>query len=273
MVFWLQKIYGGGCMRKLLQIHLHGMKLAFFSSAAYRSDFFIGLLVVLAGGLLSPLLIVLIYQNGASIGGYSIYQIFLIQGVYLIASGFGAVLFFDIVFSTSFRVREGTFDILLLKPHSLLSILIATSYNNNGIANVFGGMFLFIYALYHIPSVSTSEWLLFIFLFVIALTTLLAFSVILAALGIIWVGNSRLFDIYNSISKFASYPVTIFQKNLRMILSFFIPVAMLGFIPASVMLNLSSPSLYISVICCILFFGISLLFWKYMIRRYTSTGG
>jgi ABC-2 type transport system permease protein len=273
MAFWLKKIYGGGSMKKMLRIHLHGMKLAFFSSAAYRLDFFIGLLVVLAGVLLSPLMIILIYQNGASIGDYNIYQIFLIQGVYLTASGFGSIFFFDIVFSTTFRVREGTFDVLLLKPHSLLSTLIATSYNNSGIANVLGGLLLLFYALFHLPTVAITQWLLFIFLFIIALAILFAFSVILAALGIVWVGNSRLFDIYNSVSRFASYPVTIFQKTIRMILSFFIPVAMLGFFPASILLNIEIPSLFISIICSVLFIGLSLLFWQYMIRRYTSTGG
>ncbi|MHB1485870.1 MAG: ABC transporter permease [Saccharofermentanales bacterium] len=260
-------------MMKLVRFHLYGMKMAFFSSAAYRMDFFTGLLVMLAGTLLSPLLIIIIYQNGATLGNYSVYQIFLMQGIYLIVTGFGSILFFDIVFDTTFRVREGTLDILLLKPQSLLSNLIATNYNNGGIANILGGSLLFAYALYHLPAVAFRQCIFFIISIFFALAILFAFSVILAALGIVWIGNSRLFDIYNSISKFASYPMTIFSKPIRAILSFFIPVAMLGFIPASLLSRPVDPSVYITAASSIVFVASSLLFWRIMIKRYTSAGG
>lgn len=260
-------------MKRLLRIHLHGMKIAFFTAAAYRFDFFVDLLVSLAGSLLSPLMTVLIYHNGASIGDYSAEQVFLIQGIYLTATGFGSLFFFSIVNQTTYLAREGMLDILLLKPHSLLSVLIATSYNNSGLSNILGGLLLFGYAATHLPPASPIQWLLFFGLFVISLTVLLGFSVILAALGIVWVGNSRLFELYDSISRFASYPITIFQKTLRIILTCFLPVAMIGFLPAAVLMNLPTPWLAASVLCCFAFLGLSLLFWSVMIRRYTSSGG
>lgn len=260
-------------MHKLLRIHLHGMKIAFFTAAAYRFDFFVELLVTLAGSLLSPLMTILIYSNGASIGDYSLEQIFLIQGVYLTATGFGSLFFFSIVNYTTYLAREGTLDILLLKPHSLLSVLIATSYNNSGLSNILGGLLLFLFAVAHLPPALPVQWLLFLCLFIVSLTVLLAFSVILAALGIVWVGNSRLFELYDSIARFASYPVTIFQKTLRLILTYLLPVAMIGFLPASVLLNPAPPQLALAVLCCFAFLGLSLLFWTVMIRRYTSSGG
>ena len=260
-------------MIRLLKIHLQGMKIAFFTLTAYRFDFFVGLLVVLAGVLLSPLFIILIYANGAEIGNYTIYDIFLIQGIYLTASGFGSIFFFNIVWSTTYLVREGSLDIMLLKPVSLLSTLIATSYNNRGIANVLGGIALFCYALSFEPSPTAAQWTLFLLLFITALAVLFAISVILAGLGIVWVGNSRLFDIYGSISKFASYPMTIFKKVLRTMLTFMVPVAMLGFLPASVLLGESEQYLYIAVLCSIAFVAVALFIWNAMISRYTSTGG
>lgn len=260
-------------MKKMLQIHLNGMKIAFFSAAAYRLDFFIGILVVLSGVLLNPLFIILIYRNGAAIGEYSIYQIFLIQGVYLIVSGFGSTFFFNIVYSTTFMVREGIFDILMLKPHPVLSNLIAMGYSTDGLANVLGGLLLFIYAMAHLIPATPVQWLLFAFIFVIAMLVIFSFSVILAALGIVWVGNSRLFDIYNSIAKFAAYPVNIFQKTIRMILTFLFPIAMLGFFPAAVLMGIKIPELFISLLCSIVFAGASQLLWRSMLRRYTSTGG
>lgn len=260
-------------MNKLLRIHLHGIKIAFFTDAAYRLDFFVELLVALAGSLLSPLMTILIYHNGASIGDYSIEQIFLIQGVYLTATGFGSLLFFQIVNHTTYLAREGTLDILLLKPHPLLSVLIATSYNNSGVSNILGGLLLFFYAASRLPPASPVQWLLFVCLLIVSLSVLLAFSVILAALGIVWVGNSRLFEIYDSIAQFASYPVTIFQKTLRVILTYLLPVAMIGFLPASVLMNPATPLLAAAVVCSFAFLGLSLLFWTVMIRRYTSSGG
>lgn len=260
-------------MTRFLKLHLHGMKIAFLTSSAYRIDFFVGLLVILAEVMLSPLFVILIYGGGGAIGDYDIYQIFLIQGVYLTASGIGSVFFFNIVWATTFLVREGSLDIMMLKPHSLLSSLVATSYNKGGAANILGGLLLFIYALANLPAPDPSQWVRFGVLFAAALAVLFAMSVILAGLGIIWVGNSRLFDIYGSISRFASYPMTIFQKNLRRILTFIIPVALIGFLPASVLLGMSEPYLYASLLCAVLFVAAALLFWRLMIRRYTSAGG
>lgn len=260
-------------MKRMLRIHWNGMKIAFFTMATYRVDFFAGIIVVLASSLLSPLFILLIYENGGSIGEYTIEQVLLIQGIYLMVSGVGSILFFDIVFATTFRVREGTLDILLLKPHPLLSTLISSCYNNSGIANVLGGLILFVYAICRMPKIAVAQWLLAVFLFGVALAVLFAFSVILAALGIVWVGNSRLLEIYSSIARFASYPVTIFNRTIRIILSFYIPVAMLGFFPAAALMDIRIPSLLVSLLSSMLFVSAALLFWKIMIKRYTSSGG
>jgi len=249
------------------------MKLAFFSAAAYRLDFFVGLLVAFAGAMLSPLFILLIYDSGAAIGDYGVYQVYLIQGVYLLASGLGSVLFFDIVPAATFRVREGTLDVLLLKPAALLSMLIASSYNNGGLANLLGGALLIALSLMNLPAPTPLAWLKFLPLFASGMVVLFSFSVILAALGIVWLGNSRLLDIYGTLSRFASYPVTIFSKALRVLLSYLIPVAMLGFFPASVLMGIPADAAWLSVLSCAAFCCLSLLFWRHMIKRYTSAGG
>jgi ABC-2 type transport system permease protein len=110
-------------------------------------------------------------------------------------------------------------------------------------------------------------------LFLISLLMLFSFSMLMAGSAFKWVGNSRLYEIFDSVVSFGNYPRSIFSKAFQTIISYIMPIAAIGFLPASVLLGKRPEGIMITCIVCVFFVAGSALFWKSMLRQYTSAGG
>lgn len=177
------------------------------------------------------------------------------------------------VWNTIQRVQEGTFDLLLIKPKSVLQMLIVTGFDSEDLGKLIGGIVLFTVSLVNIPFPGLGLWLKFIVLFFVSLVVMFGFGLILSGFGIVWIGNFRVYEIFFSIANFGMYPANIFSKAVVTFITAIIPVAMLGFVPASQLLGRPAEGTLIAVVSSIVFLFVSLLFWKAMFRRYNSAGG
>lgn len=72
-------------MINAIKLHLQGIKSALAVRMAYRADFFISILIMLAVEAFMPLVTYLIYKNGASLPGWNMYEALLIQGVFMLS--------------------------------------------------------------------------------------------------------------------------------------------------------------------------------------------
>lgn len=256
-----------------VRIHLHGIKTSLASRMAYRADFFMSIAIMLIVELLTPLVTYLVYQNGASFPGWTLYEAMLIQGIFLLARGIAFPFFFGMVWNTIERVREGTFDLLLIKPKSVLFLAIVTGFDSEDLGKLLGGIALFSLFVSQIPTPGIWEWVQFLALFSISLVVLFGFALILAALGIVWIGNFRVYDIFFSIANFGMYPATIFPKVLQTLITIFLPIAVLGYLPAAALLGRPAAGTLWTVGASIIFTLLCFWFWNRMLKKYTSVGG
>jgi ABC-2 type transport system permease protein len=256
-----------------LRIYLAGVKTALASRMAYRGDFLMSMLIMLLVEMAAPLITFLIYENGATFPGWNMYEALLIQGVFLLGKGIAYPFFFGIVWNTIERVREGTFDLLLIKPKSVLFMAIVTAFDSEDLGKLIGGVTLFTLSLKRLPAPGWGEWLQFFLLFAVTLMVLFGYGLIMAGLGIVWIGNFRVYDIFSSITNFGLYPTAIFSKPLQTIITLIIPIAILGSVPATVLLGRPSAGTLGAVGVGLLFLLFSLVFWQWMLKKYTSVGG
>ena len=256
-----------------LRIHLECIRIALASRMAYRGDFFISVAMLFIGEFVAPLIIYLVYSTGSSFPGWNLYEVLLIQAIFLISKGIAFPLFFGMVWRTLRGVREGTFDLLLLKPRPVLYLSIVTAFDIDDLGKLIGGVLLLVISLSHLPPPNVLEWLQFAIL--LALSVLMLLSCVLLMSGSVfkWVGNSRVYEIFDCLTSFGQYPRSIFSRSFQTILSFIIPIAMLGFFPASALLGKPAPGMGWASAACIAFFLLCLLFWNRMLRYYTSAGG
>lgn len=249
------------------------MKTVIAARLSYRADFFISVFIVFAGELILPMVTYLIYQNGASFPGWSLQEVLLIQGVFMLAKGIAYPMFFGIVWNTLERVREGTFDILLLKPRSALFMTLVTGFNTDGVGRLLGGIVILTAALAHLPFFGLSNWLQFLLIFTVSLGVLFSFTLWMSGILFVWVGSSRVHEIFDAAANFGMYPKSIYSKSLQQIITYVLPITVIGFLPASALLDRSMDGLFVTLAVSILFMAVSIAFWHLMLTKYTSAGG
>ncbi|WP_410769984.1 ABC transporter permease [Fontibacillus sp. BL9] len=249
------------------------MKTKLAERMAYRADFLISILMMLIGDLMLPLVTLLLYSSGAFFPGWSLQEAILIQGIFTLAKGIAFPFFFGIVSTTLYHVREGSYDIFLLKPRSVLFVTMVSSFDIDDFGRLISGGLLTGWALTAISWPGGTEWLQFAILFLCSMLVLFAFSLFLSGMLFKWVGSSRVYEIFDSVSVFGMYPGTIFSKTFQNLLTYVIPITMIGFLPAAALLGRPVAGSWIGGGVCVLFLGAGLAFWHYMLRNYTSAGG
>jgi len=260
-------------MKRALCVYKQYIRISYNSAAAYRANFFFTALISLLSSLLVPLLTVLIYAGGSQIPGWTFYEALFIQSVFMLCNGVCAPFFMNMAWLTMDRVREGSYDLLLLKPGSTVFITVASSFELEHIGVLAGGVLMFAYTLRHLPPAGVRQWVQFAALFMAGVFMTLGCILLMTATTFKWVGNSRIFEIFDSVTRFGRYPGTIFSGVLKGLISYVIPVSMLGFFPSSAVLGRAGWGMYMACAPCLLFLILGLAVFRRMIYLYQSAGG
>lgn len=260
-------------MKKYLRIYKESMRIALASATTYRTNFILQSVITLLSNIIFPLITVLIYGSGASFKGWNLYEVLLIQSIFTMSMGMSSMFFAGIVWNTMSNVVDGTLEIILIKPVDCLFYLLASTFNINSLGVVIGGGVVFGIALTHITMPTLIMWIQCILMFIIGILVMLGMELMMAATSFKWVANSRIPEMYESITKFGNYPQSIFPKWIVAFTSFIMPVAMIGFFPASALLGRATWWMFLAIIPCIIFMATGILLYKYMVRLYESVGG
>jgi len=246
---------------------------------SYRLNFILSLVITIGYNALFPLVSVLIYRSGAGFPGWNFYEVLLMQSVFILSQGFASIMFSNVLWTTMQHIREGSFEIVLLKPMNPLFFLIASNFDPESIGLIIGGGFLFTFSLSQtgiasaavIPhAVLIAQFLL---LFAAGFSVMAGMNMIMAATSFKWVGNSRIPEIFDSVMTFGKYPVTIFPKAVKGIAAFVIPVSMIGFFPAAALLGKPEPCSLLAVIPCVVFLVFGTWLYLHMVKLYEGAGG
>jgi len=256
-----------------IRVYFDLLKIDIFRRMSYRGDFLISILIMFLFDFLTPFVTILIYRSGASFPGWSFYEVMLIQGIFMLAKGIAFPLFFGMVWNTLLSIRQGTFDLLLIKPRSVLLLNLAMGVDSEDFGKLIGGIVLVGYVFTKIPVPGLLQIIQGLFLFFISLVILLSFALIISSSLFVWIGNSRILEIFDIVALFGQFPISIYSKAFQNIITFVIPIAMIAFFPAKVLLRNFSIDIVYSMAVSILFLILSIFIWNKMILRYTSAGG
>ena len=257
----------------ILHIYKTCVATAMSRALTYRLNFILSMLITLCFNLFLPLTTILIYNSGASFPGWNFYEVLLIQSIFTLSLGLAYVLFSNVLWSTMQHIREGSFEVVLLRPVNPLFFLIATNFDTGSFGLLIGGGVMFGVAVSHTGVVSAAAAARFLLLFGGGFAVMTGFQMVMAATSFKWVGNSRLPDILDSILSFGRYPASIFPRAIKITASFIIPVAMIGFFPANALLGRFDPVALIAVIPCVLFMFFGIWLYLYMVKLYEGVGG
>ena len=260
-------------IQRFITIYKECVITAMARALTYRLNFMLSMLITLGFNILFPLVTILIYRSGARFPGWNFYEVLLVQSVFTLSNGLACIMFSGVLWTTMQHIREGSFEIVLLRPVNPLFFLIATNFDPGSAGLIIGGGVLFAFSLTHTGIVSIAAIPQFLLLFAAGFAVMAGMQMIMAATSFKWVGNSRIPEMFDSILAFGKYPVTIFPRAIQSIAAFVIPVSMIGFFPASALLGRLESSAFIAVIPCVVFMFLGIWLYHYMVKLYEGVGG
>ena len=258
---------------KYLKLYYVCVRTAVSQAIAYRTDFLMGSLITLLSNILFPLTTVMIYANGAQFPGWDMWEVLLIQSVFSMSTGLSSMVLSSVVWVTMDHIRDGSFETVLLKPISPLGFIVATNCDVRSVSLFLGGVVLAVVAAVHTGVAGVGGFVSFCILFLAGFLVLSGMNLIMAAISFKWVGNSRIPEIFDSVSTFGKYPLSIFPKTLQIVSVLVMPVATIGFFPASALLGRLDAMAYLALIPCVLFLCFGIWLYNKMILLYEGVGG
>lgn len=260
-------------MTNAIKAFFIGVKIAFAENMAYRADFFTSLFVMFFLEFFFPIVSVLIYNSGASFPGWSLYQVLLVQGAFILAKGFAFPLFIGMYFSVMSGVRSGTLDTVLLRPRSALFTLALSYFNVHDTSKILSGIIIIIFAAAHVKAVGVINWFLFTLMIILSVALIFSFILLMCVYTVKFVGSNSMLSLIEPVTQFGQYPRRIFSEPIRIVVTNIFPVAMIGFYPASVLMGTNLSGLFPALLTTVCFIALSLFLWKRSLSKYTSAGG
>lgn len=240
----------------------------------YKNDFVIGVFSSLLTQICGIFFIWVLFDNVKVIRGWSFYEIAFIYGLLTMAKSFD-MFFFDNLLGLGWDyIREGKFDIFMLRPISPLFQLISSHIQQDGLGILVTGIIILVKSSMELHLHFNFVQIMLLIVFIISGSAIISAINLIAATSAFWTTNSHiLIESVSSISQFALYPIMIYPKIIGFILTCILPYAFASFYPANYFLHKGYASFaFYSPIIAIILWVIALKVWGFGLKNYSSTG-
>lgn len=263
-------------VRKHIKIYFVFIKNCIIQQMEYRSNFIINILVECMFLLSKLLYVFIVYKVGNNISGLTSDQVILFIGTFMILTAIYTGFFMENFYAISEKVKKGDLDLLITKPISLQFQLTLRGVNIAlPIPNIIAGVVMVTTAWSRLAiPINVVNILLYLGLLVCGV--ILTYSVYLfPQLLSFWiVKTSSIVEITDKLWDFNNMPMSIYNKWMKRIGTFVIPVFVITNFPVmSVVGTLSFIQKIWAVIAPLFFFLLARLSWRYAIKHYSSAGG
>ena len=212
------------------------------SQLAYPASFALDVVAQFIGQCIELIVILVVFTQVSSLGGFSAGEVVLIYG--LSATAFGlADLSVGQVEELPTYIRTGEFDVMLLRPLGTLPQLLSADIALKRVGRVAMGLLTLVWALIGLDLEWTPVRALLLVVAPVAGAVILAAIWITANAVSFWLVDGR--ELANSVtygSNFStSYPITIYGPWLRRALCYAVPAAFVAYFPALALLGKPDP--------------------------------
>lgn len=253
-----------------LRIWLEFNMLAIQDRSANRFSFIFFLIGKVARIVLFLIFLNFLFSGTRMLGGYTREQIIFFYLTFNLVDILSQI-FFREVYIFRRLVISGEFDFILLKPYNpLLKVLVG------GVDGIDLILFLGVLPLtiwYGVNFISADPYRIMIYTLLLLNSLVIAagFHIIVLALGVITESIDQLIWIYRDLSLMARIPVDLYIDPIRAILTFLIPLGIMMTLPAKVFMGIFEwQSLFFYILFSLGFLYLSLVFWKFALRSYSS---
>lgn len=263
-------------LAKHLSIFARLVRMNIMSQLEYRVNFVTGVGMEMGYLAVKILYVVVAYRSGRSIGGYSADQILVFVGTFVFVTGFYAGLFMMNLFQLSGLIRDGSFDMLLIKPVST-QFLATFRRSDFGIflLDTAAGITLVAIGLSR-SGIDVGVWRLVGYGFFVASGAAVGYAIYLIPMTFVFriINANSVAWLADSFWDFNNVPMVAYRKVGRAIGVFLIPIFVVTNFPTLFVLGKLTPVYFVwAFIAPPLFLMLAGMLWRYGIRNYVSANG
>lgn len=262
-------------MRRLLR--LHGIFIAQHMKKLmeYKADFLLGAVGLLLSQAVQILFIGIIFSRIPALDGWSFEQVLFIYGFSLIPRSIDR-LFFDNLWMVGYSiVRKGEFDKYLTRPINSLYYVIVERFSVDAFGEMLTAALLLGYAVPRLE-LPLSIWTIPLLLLTVVFATMIytSLKIMTAAISFWTKASGHITHMVYMTNDFSKYPVTIYNRAVRTIITYVVPFAFTAYYPASCFLTGEDPLFCIggTVVAGTVLLAIALFVWNRGLKAYESAG-
>ena len=274
MESWTKEIFGGGAM-KFWRVWKGWLALQVSAEMAYKLNFILKMFAMITFDSFGPLLAFVIYNVSSGIPGWNFSEFLLMQGAWTLTTGLTHLLFWGFSGRVIEGVRDGNYDLVLMKPANPLVLALATGADMDGSSRVAVGSVISIFALIKLGWIfNIVNFMSFVLLVIAAILFLLSLQVIIAAMAFLYVKSWTLMNIFDVLIDLGKNPLSVLGPIGMSFFTYCLPIGLAAFYPASALLGKIAIVNVIGMFFVgLTFFAFSAGLWSFGLKHYTSAGG
>jgi ABC-type uncharacterized transport system, permease component len=242
----------------------------------YRADFWVEVVSDLLFQAVNLIFILVVFRHTPTLGGWSEAEVVFVYGFFMIPYGLFSTFFGIWNFSERYIVK-GEMDRVLTRPaHSLFQVLLENVDPPSLVGSFVGaGIMAMCWSQLGLPF---QVWDLFVLLLLVAGAVLIYAGIYTALSSISFYSDAPtgIVPLMYNIQNYGRYPVNIYNKIIRFVLTWLLPFAFVGVIPASYFLEKKADDLsqlaLLTPAMGLIVFGIGLALWNHGMKRYRGAG-
>jgi ABC-2 type transport system permease protein len=216
------------------------------------------------------LFLIILQTRTKGIEGYNLWQIIFFFATFNLIDTLPQLLFREAYRFRSYVV-SGEFDFFLTKPISPLFRSILGGSDILDLSMLFISTAFIIYASTNIAGITLFGALAYIALIINAFIIAMSLHIIVIAIGVLTTEVDNTIMLYRDLTQMGRVPVDIYREPLNWIITFVIPVGIMMTFPAKALMGLLSfQFILISVLISGTLLVVSLSFWKFALKNYSS---
>jgi ABC-2 type transport system permease protein len=247
-------------------------RLGALNELQYRANFWVNLLQSLLALILALGAMAVVFLHTDSLAGWTPTELFILLGIYFLMSGFIRTVIEPSLERFLQDIRQGTLDFVLTKPRDAQLLVSVRKISLWSLIDVGVGAAMVSAGAGRLDQGATPAQILsFLGMLAAGAVTVYSFWMILATFTFWFVKVENILVIFQSMFQAGRWPVSIYPAALRVLLTFFVPVAFAVTVPAEALVGRLTPATL--VLAILLAFGIAAVaraFWRYGVRHYSG---
>ncbi len=246
----------------------------FKTRLSYRADFFGELISNLVFELINLVFIVVVFQHVPTLNDWTRDEIIFIYGFFLVPFAVFTMFFGFWDFNERYIIR-GEMDRVLTRPVHNLAQVCLESIAPDRIFGVLTGLIIMGYAAIRLHlSFTWYDPIIFVVLVISSVMIYAGVYTAIAAISFFSDSRTGIAPMIFNIQNYGRYPVDVYNKVIRFILTWILPFAFVGLYPAAYFLRKETWYTFtmLTPVMGIVFFAIGLFVWNWGVSKYRGAG-